>query len=385
MRTSKLPVGCSVSLEKPSLQALIDRLKQLGYQVIGPQVSQGAIIYDELDTIKQLPIGLVDIQDGGSYRLAETKQASYFDYVVGPHSLKQYLFPPKEVIQRYVQQESGYVAEEVQSSESAMAIIGARSCDLAAVEVQDRVFLRGPFVDSGYQRRRENLFVVSIQCRRASATCFCHSMKTGPRAVCGFDLALSELEDRFLIEVGTDQGGWVLAGVDGWKTASAVDIHQGQRQSKQLEKDMQQRSQKAGEPRPRHLETHDIHDLLLSNLDHPQWEEVADRCLACGNCTMVCPTCFCSIVEEVSDLTGEHVQRERSWASCFTAEHSYLTGASVRKTTAARYRQWMTHKLATWIDQYGTSGCVGCGRCITWCPVAIDITEEVAAIRETET
>ncbi len=139
-------------------------------------------------------------------------------------------------------------------------------------------------------------------------------------------------------------------------------------------------SQQTG-TRQRHLDTTDIHDLLLNNLEHPRWAEVAERCLSCANCTMVCPTCFCASVEEVSDLSGDNVRRERAWDSCFTMEHSYTNTGTVRKTTASRYRQWLTHKLATWSDQFGTSGCVGCGRCVTWCPVAIDLTEEVAAIR----
>jgi sulfhydrogenase subunit beta (sulfur reductase) len=124
--------------------------------------------------------------------------------------------------------------------------------------------------------------------------------------------------------------------------------------------------------------------MLYRNREHPRWDEVADRCLTCGNCTMVCPTCFCSSVEDVTDLAGEEATRVRSWESCFTLEHSHIHGGSVRTSGKARYRQWMTHKLASWIDQFGTSGCIGCGRCITWCPVAIDITEESAAIRATD-
>jgi len=252
--------------------------------------------------------------------------------------------------------------------------------------IQDQVFLGGPYVDPGYRARRERLFVVSVQCRRAAATCFCHSMKTGPRASRGFDLALTELDDRFVIEVGSQRGGQILASVDGWKTCSAAIVDRAKDQSVQLERSMNRRSAAEIAPnssKPRQLDTHGIRDLLLNNLDHPRWDEVAEQCLSCANCTMVCPTCFCSSVTEVSDLTGEQVRRERTWASCLTAEHSFLSSGVVRNSTAARYRQWLTHKLATWIDQFDTSGCVGCGRCITWCPVGIDLTEEVAAIRET--
>ena len=127
-----------------------------------------------------------------------------------------------------------------------------------------------------------------------------------------------------------------------------------------------------------------IRDLLYDNLEHPRWSDTAGRCLSCGNCTMVCPTCFCSTVEDVTDVSGTQAERVRHWDSCFTSEHSYIHGGATRVTTKARYRQWLTHKLASWIDQFGTSGCVGCGRCITWCPVGIDITEEVRVIRDGE-
>jgi Fe-S-cluster-containing hydrogenase component 2 len=131
----------------------------------------------------------------------------------------------------------------------------------------------------------------------------------------------------------------------------------------------------------RRLDTRGIRDLLLGNLEHERWDQVAGRCLSCANCTMVCPTCFCSSVQEVADLTGDTARREHVWGSCFNDEHPYMNSGAVRKSIKARYRQWLTHKLAGWIDQFGTSGCVGCGRCITWCPVGIDLTEEVAAIR----
>ncbi len=386
MNVDTLPVGSIASFEKPHLQGLIDALKEDGYRVIGPQVADGAVVYDELESLEQLPLGVIDEQDGGVYRLARRQDAGYFDHVVGPHSLKRYLFPPQETLQQLQLKDGGWRVEPQQFDEPPLAVIGPRSCDLHAMAIQDRVFLEGPYVDPGYRARREGLFVVSVQCRRAAATCFCHSMKTGPRADHGFDLALSELDDCFAIEVGSERGGRILAAVDGWKPGAPTIVDRANDQSSQLERSMEQRSTTEaapGAPKLRQLDTQDLRDLLLNNLDHPRWEQVADRCLACANCTMVCPTCFCSSVSEVSDLTNEHVRRERTWTSCFTAEHSFLTSGVVRNSTAARYRQWLTHKLSTWIDQFDSSGCVGCGRCITWCPVGIDLTEEVAAIRET--
>jgi ferredoxin len=386
MSVSKISATSIVSFEKPRLQELIDALLAAGYQVVGPQVTDGAVVYDELSSIEQLPLGLIDEQDGGRYRLARHEGAGYFDYVVGPHSLKRYLFPPRETLQQLQLKDGDWHVEPVSIDDAPLAVIGPRSCDLHAMAIQDRVFLEGPYVDPGYRARRERLFVVSVQCRRAAATCFCHSMKSGPKASSGFDLALTELDDRFVIEVGSERGAEILAIIDDCQTCSADIMAQANEQSDELECSMQTRGAdeiSSGMPNLRQLDTHDIHDLLLGNLDHPRWEQVAERCLSCANCTMVCPTCFCSSVTEVADLTGEQVQRERTWASCFTAEHSFLSSGVVRNSTSARYRQWLTHKLATWIDQYDTSGCVGCGRCITWCPVGIDLTEEVAAIRET--
>ncbi len=211
-------------------------------------------------------------------------------------------------------------------------------------------------------------------------------MKTGPAVKTGFDLALTELDEVFVVEVGTQRGADVISAT-AWSPCTSQQLQQAKQLPADLAKQMAHRSSPAAaeqkeSPRQRRLDTTDIRDLLLGNLEHPRWQQVAERCLACTNCTLVCPTCFCSSVEEVSDLTGDHVARERVWSSCFTAEHSYMNSGTVRKSTAARYRQWLTHKLATWIDQFGVSGCVGCGRCITWCPVGIDLTEEVAAIRE---
>ena len=125
-----------------------------------------------------------------------------------------------------------------------------------------------------------------------------------------------------------------------------------------------------------------VHVLLLRNLAHPRWKDVARRCLTCGNCTMVCPTCFCTTVEDASDLSGQRVSRSQRWDSCFDLQFTNLHGGSIRSSTQSRYRQWISHKLSTWHDQFGGSGCVGCGRCIVWCPVGIDITAEAMALHD---
>ncbi len=371
-------------LPKENLRELLKALICCGYQIVGPQLSDGAMVYAPLTESSRLPHGWLDEQDGGHYRLKQDPGAGYFDYAVGPHSLKPYVFPPIEPFVELKRVTTGWQVSYPDVSAPPLAVLGVRSCDLHALAIQDRVFLDGPYQDPGYRKRRERLLLIAIQCRQAAATCFCHSMKTGPRAVSGFDLALTEYADHFVVEVGSAPGSQVMAMIPDSRDATNAELAAAHQQSVDLLAKLESRGESSTPertPKPRSLDTEGIRELLLMQPEHPRWDDVAGRCLSCTNCTMVCPTCFCSSVKEVTDLTGEHVTRERSWDSCFTDDHSRVSSGVVRATTKARYRQWLTHKLASWIDQFGTSGCVGCGRCITWCPVGIDLTEEVAALR----
>ena len=355
---------------------LLNVLRGRGYTCIGPTVRDGAIVYEEIRSEQDLPIGFTDEQDGGTYRLKKRDDEARFGYTVGPQSWKQYLFPPSTLLMQAQRTSDGFLAQAHTEQVPAYAFIGVRACDLNAIAIQDRTFLKGPYVDPTYKARREAAFIVVVNCGQAGRTCFCVSMETGPLAKSGYDLALTEiLEDgrhEFLVEVGSERGDAVAREFP-TRPANDDDGNAAQRMVDRAVAQMGRKRDTAG-----------IKDLLYRNMDHPRWEDVAARCLSCANCTMVCPTCFCSTVEDVTDLTGDHTERWRRWDSCFTASHSYVHGGSVRPTTLSRYRQWMTHKLATWIDQFDTSGCVGCGRCITWCPVGIDITEEVRAIQETD-
>ena len=348
---------------------LFSLLRERGYTVIGPTVDQKAIIYAEVRSIDDLPRGFTEEQSPGKYRLKQREDDALFGYVVGPHSWKQYLFPPQATITKAKQTDKGWQFQTVEDDPPKYAFLGVRACELAAMRVQDRVFLSGTYVDPIYQRRRNDAFIIAVNCTQAAPTCFCTSMDTGPRCTSGFDLALTELPTGFVIESATAEGAEIIAALE----TDAVTIQH-------LQAAQAVRHQAVAQIE-RKLDTTDIRETLLSNLDHPRWDDVAQRCLSCANCTMVCPTCFCNSVDEVSDLSGDNVRRERSWDSCFNVGFSYMNGGNVRDNIRSRYRQWLTHKLASWIDQFGTSGCVGCGRCITWCPVGIDLTEEVAAIR----
>jgi sulfhydrogenase subunit beta (sulfur reductase) len=363
-------VGECAVIDPGGLDQLLGALRQRGYQLVGPTVADGAIGYGPVSSAADLPAGWTDEQDGGSYRLRRRDDEALFGYNVGPQSAKRYLFPPSSLL--WTGEQAGGPGPP-DGPGPPLAFIGLRSCELHAIAVQDRVFLGGDHPDPDYAARRDGVFLVAVNCGQAGGTCFCVSMGTGPKALAGFDLALTELLDgghRFLVEIGSRAGGQVLGGVDqrpvtGAEAAAAAAI-----------------VARTAASMGRAMDTGGIKELLYANYEHPEWDDVAARCLDCGNCTMACPTCFCFRVEEVAGLAGDAARR-RSWDSCFTLDHSYLHGGTVRASTRSRYRQWMTHKLATWIDQFGTSGCVGCGRCITWCPVGIDITAEAAAIRLT--
>jgi formate hydrogenlyase subunit 6/NADH:ubiquinone oxidoreductase subunit I len=357
-------------LEKNRLQTLFDALRGEGFSIIGPTVSQGAIVYDEISTVDELPRGWTDIQEPGKYRLERRADEALFGYVVGPQSWKKYLFPPLATLATADRTASGWTMNAPTEPVQPRAFLGVRACELAALCVQDRVFLEGPYVDPIYKARREACFIVAVNCTQAASTCFCTSMNTGPRCASGFDLALTELPQGFIVEAGSERSAGLLAKLP-VREATDEELQEADRARARAVEQIQ-----------RQMNTEGIRDLLLGNLEHPRWKDVASRCLSCTNCTMVCPTCFCSSVTEVSDLAGDHVERQRHWDSCFNLDFSYMNGGIVRNDIRSRYRQWLTHKLASWIDQFGTSGCVGCGRCITWCPVGIDLTEEVAAIRE---
>jgi len=366
-------------ITRQQMEKLIPALRRRGFQVIGPTVRDAAIVYDVVESLADLPMGWTDEQEAGRYRLRRRNDEALFGYVVGPQSWKKYLHPAEVRLWSAERQGQGFHILNNDPPPPRRAFLGVRACELAAIAVQDRVLHGDQYRDPVYGARREGVFLVAVNCTQAAPTCFCTSMATGPRArqEQGYDLSLTELigpgRHEFVVEAGSEAGAEVLhelspspAPEDACRDADAA-------------------VERAAAQQHRHLDTHDIRDLLYNNFDHPRWDNVAQRCLTCANCTMVCPTCFCTTVEDVSDVSGTHAERWRKWDSCFTQNFSYIHGGSVRTSAKSRYRQWMTHKLASWIDQFGSSGCVGCGRCITWCPVGIDITEEVRAIRESPT
>jgi ferredoxin len=358
-------------IARDGLAALMTGLRADGFRLLGPTRRDDAIVYDDVETPDDLPAGWTDEQDGGRYRLRRRDDAAVFGYAVGPHAWKQFLHPPLLRLWRAEREGAGVRVTTDPHPQERLAFLGVRACELHAIAIQDRVFLHGPYVDPHYQARRAGVFIVAVNCGQAGGTCFCTSMNTGPKVDAGYDLALTEFlgdTPEFLVESGSDRGDALLARLP-HRAAAQSDLDRAAAIVARTAASM-----------GRQMRSDDLQGLLLANLDHKRWDDVAARCLSCGNCTQVCPTCFCTSVSDANDLNGA-TERTRRWDSCFTTEFSYIHGGAVRASPRSRYRQWMTHKLANWVEQFGTSGCVGCGRCITWCPVGIDITEEVRAIR----
>lgn len=362
-----------VSFAKEHLQVLVDALRQRDMEVVGPRLGEGAVVYGSLQSIDDIPRGWVEEQEAGVYRLRpQPDEDRFFAFANGPQSAKNFFHPSRVCLWKSQKTEDGFTVEPAGQPRRRLALLGLRACDLAAIAVQDNVFLEQGYRDPWYADRRESAFIIGVNCARAGGTCFCVSMKTGPEITRGDDLTLTELRDVFLAQPRTPEAEKLLAELE---TSPATD-----EQLQQARLQHQETARQMGRSMP----TEGLPALLKRNLQHPRWEEVGERCLTCTNCTMVCPTCFCFTVEDVTDLTGEQASRERTWDSCFTTEFTLTSGTSQRSSNAARYRQWLTHKLSSWHDQFDESGCVGCGRCITWCPVGIDITEEVAAIAATD-
>lgn len=365
-----------VLLSPSRIGLLIQALLRRGYEIIGPTICDGAIVYDRITSEDDLPKGWTDEQQGGIYKLKRREDEALFGYNLGPHAWKKFLMPSLTRIWK-AQRKNGHFEIQAEEPKSAkVAFLGVRACELHAIEIEDKVFLSGTFIDPLYQSRRKNIFVVAVNCSQAGGTCFCDSMGTGPKATSGYDIALTEVlgdgRHFLLVETGTKAGTEVLSDM--------VTEAAGEAEVTAADALVKRTSQAMG----RSVQTNGLKELLYRNTESPRWDLVANRCLSCANCTMVCPTCFCSTIEDVTDLSGQQAERIRKWDSCFTTDFSYLHGGSVRATPRAKFRQWMMHKLAYWNDQFGTPGCVGCGRCITWCPVGIDITEEARILRESE-
>ena len=364
------PVTGSYSADAYDLHRLVEELRARGFRVIGPQVSRGAIVLDEITSAAQFPAGWHDWQQPGMYRIKKEGDAAVFGYAAGPHAPKRFLYPSHLKLVRLRGKVSESETYPDRGTERLALFI--RPCDMAAIRIQERVLSTSEFPDPVFKTLLEQSLLIVVNCTRPAATCFCASLGTGPQSNDG-DLVITDLssndESALTIEAMSEKGAEILRAL-GLSPASAESLEE-----------RAHLLAVAAEGQVRRVDTSGLPEVVTRNLDSSVWERIGERCLSCANCTMVCPTCFCVTAEDTTDLTCAVTERVREWDSCFTLAFSHLHGGSVRKSRASRYRQWLTHKFSFWTDQFGSLGCVGCGRCIAWCPVGIDVTEELATIR----
>ncbi len=345
------------------LRQLLAVLQGRGYETVGLTEQDGCITLGPIASADDLPRGRIMDTGGGHVRCRDGESDRFFDKTLPMQGLKRFVYPAHEAVAQF-DDDLTITTPEVEMRPT--AVFGVRACDVAAIDIFDVVFRKPPYTDARFAARRDGLLIVAVDCAVPLETCFCASMGTGPHATTGFDLALTELSDGgehgFLVRAGSAAGRGILAELDG------EAVRDDQVAAKRAQADAAAAAMTRSMPA-------NVASVVRQSHDSPHWSEVASRCLTCANCTMVCPTCFCSTVEDRNALDGT-AWRERRWDSCFSIEFSYIHGGGVRESAPARYRQWMTHKLGHWHDQFGMSGCVGCGRCIAWCPVGIDITAE---------
>lgn len=349
-------------LEAEAIGRLIDALIEDGRIVIAPTIRDGAITLDEITSAADLPVGLGAELAPGRYQLAPDTEGRIFAAPVGPASVKRWRRPPEAVVWSGRRERGGFSGGPPERSAPRLAFIGLRGCDLAARVLYDKAVGVSGSDD----------FIVGVECTRPGATCFCVSMGTGPGISDGADLVLTEVvkPSHLLMARAVTGRGAEMLGRLGGRPATAAEEDAAWSQVAEAARAMG----KGIDP-----------DQAAAALRIPStegWDDVASRCLACGNCTMVCPTCFCTTTVDHTSPDGSDATRVRLWDVCFNLGFTEMHGRPVRASTASRYRQWISHKLSWWWDQYGASGCVGCGRCIVWCPVGIDIRAEAAAAIE---
>lgn len=342
--TDKAVLARSAVMAKSDLSTLVDKLSA-EYPVYGPKAKG---------------------EDQVAFGPVSSSEEMDLNYTVTVLSPKKYLHRPVETLFK-ASRTDGSVEATVPAEKQ--ALFGVHPCDVNAIRILDKVFSNKHYEDPYYNARRSNTFIVAMNCVQTGENCFCASYGTGPGLTEGFDLLLTDLGDRYLVEAGSDAGKRLLQGVP-TRAAVASDIE-----------DKETRLAKARELMPKFVDTQGLPELLDREIHNPYWAQLKEDCLACGNCTMVCPTCFCYNVVDRLDLGLDKVERVRTWDSCLLLEFAEVHGGNFRKERDARIKQWMYHKMDYWVDQYGSFGCVGCGRCVTWCPKGIDVTETVKKIR----
>lgn len=330
-------------LPKEDLGRLMDKLTA-AFVVIGPVRKQNEFVFDRIEKAAQLAL-------------------DYHTTILPP---KKVLHQPFETLFSF-KEDQGII--DVDHPDHKQILFGVHPCDVHAIAILDQAYSHD-YEDPYYMAKRENTLLVALNCTGPGENCFCSSLGTGPDLKEGYDLLLTDLGDQYLVEVGSPEGAQIveLAGLPAAPRVTAVE--------------KEKRLAEARKKFHKRMLVRDLRELLEENFRHPIWEELIEECLACGSCTMVCPTCFCYNVVDKIDLSLKSGKRQREWDSCMLLEYAQVAlDHNFRKDRDARIKQRIYHKLVYYEPQFGTLGCVGCGRCIHTCVKKIDITKIIAGIR----
>lgn len=357
-----------IKIKKADLVRFIENLKR-SFILIGPSFENGVITLKEMDS-DHLPAGYRDSQSPGHYRL-NRGDSNIFSFGNGPDSFKRFIFPTITEVFSFKKMKKGLTITRPPDKNETFAFFGMRACDINALKIFKKVFSG---LDNPDAFVRRDFFVIGLNCLYPSENCFCSSLSTGPEIKDDCGMVITELKGHLLIESREEREDF-LDGID-WGVATDEDL-----------KEKESVIERCRRMIKKYVNTKDLPLRIYRNSEHSRWSHVSERCLACGNCTQVCPTCFCNSTFDslnISSLkrTSEGIsgKRIRVWDSCFSMNFARVHGGNFRPSRRARYRHWLSHKFGYWIDQFGMVGCVGCGRCITWCPVGIDITVELEAL-----
>lgn len=365
----------TIKVKKTSLKSIFDVISK-SHRIIGPKIENDVLILTEAG-FEDIPSGYKELQKPGQYRMTKDAGDEIFSFSLGPDSFKRFFHPPLKELFGFKKTTKAISANRILKKEMPIALIGVRACDISAIKLYDRIFLEGPVKDSIYDSLRKDALIIGVNCLRPGDNCFCSSMGAGPQIKDNFDIAVTELKDGLIIETGSAAGKKIMEEVPFEKITEA-DMREKEAVSENCKRLIK-----------KSVRSEELPWLIYKNLEHPRWSDIARRDLECGNCTQVCPTCFCNstydyvqlsgVVNKSSEISGVRVMK---WDSCFSKNFARVHGGNFRPSRRARFRQWMSHKLAYTFEQFGLTGCVGCGRCITWCPAGIDITQELEALRK---
>jgi len=302
-----------------------------------------------------------------SFERVSSGNEAYLDFQNTKKPPKEVFFPQTEILFTYRVGKKGVEIEEAPALRRKVVLLGVRPCDARGFVLLDKFFSFGEHKDLYYLEKMENTTTIGLACNHPLSTCFCTSIGGSPFGKEGVDLLLQDLNDKYLIETVTEKGEKFIEKFPWLKDAEKGDIEKAKRLSEDAEKAIRSKVSVEG-----------VSEKLDRMFDDPIWDQIRQRCVGCGVCTYLCPTCCCFDI--LDEETGEG-KRVRIWDSCqfpfFTLQGS---GHNPRPSEKERMRQRIMHKFNYYVKNFGESLCVGCGRCVRECPVNLDIREVVEEI-----